>query len=131
ADLAADDSRLEAEMRRLEQDVPPPSASATLQGLDAAAGETPAGPAQVHEYRLLKKLGQGGMGVVYQALHLRLEKLVALKLICAGRAGDAQVAERFRREMRAIGKLNHPNIVQATDAGEVGGTLYLAMEFLE
>jgi formylglycine-generating enzyme required for sulfatase activity len=80
------------------------------------------------EYRLLEKIGEGGMGATYKALHARLEMVVALKVLRPAFARDPASAARFHREMRAIGRLRHPNIVQATDAGEAGGLLYLAME---
>jgi hypothetical protein len=96
----------------------------------------PRGPAspppsdRFHEYRLLERLGQGGMGTVYRALHLRLERVVAIKLLSSERMRDPSSIARFQREMRAVGKLAHPNIVQATDAGEVEGMHYLVMEFV-
>jgi serine/threonine protein kinase len=97
---------------------------------------SPRGPAsrppsdRFHEYRLLERLGQGGMGTVYRALHLRLERVVAIKLLSSERMRDPSSIARFQREMRAVGKLAHPNIVQATDAGEVEGMHYLVMEFV-
>jgi serine/threonine protein kinase len=86
---------------------------------------------QIDEYRLLEKIGEGGMGAVFKAVHLRLEKVVAVKLLLAGRADDPQAVARFRREMRAVGRLNHPHIVRATDAGEADGYHFLAMDFVE
>lgn len=80
------------------------------------------------EYRLIERLGSGGMGAVYRALHIRLDKEIALKVIQPRWRRNASMIERFEREMKAIGKLKHPHIVQATDAGEAGGVLYLAME---
>jgi hypothetical protein len=71
------------------------------------------------------------MGAVYKALHLRLDKVVALKLQPARRMADPHAASRFDREMKAVGKLDHPHIVRATDAGEVAGMRYLVMEFVD
>jgi len=104
----------------------PPTASPT-----PAAAQACEESMQLGQYRLLEKLGQGGMGAVYKALHLRLEKVVALKVLTAGKTPPADDVARFEREMRAVGKLNHPNIIRATDAGEAGGTYYLVMEFVE
>lgn len=86
---------------------------------------------QLGQYKLLAKLGQGGMGAVYQALHTKLDKLVALKVLPAERMQDAAAVARFEREMRAVGKLKHENIVAAHDAGEINGTHYLVMELVQ
>jgi serine/threonine protein kinase len=87
---------------------------------------------QLGQYRLLEKLKhQGGMGTVYKALHVLLMKVVALKVLPAERMNNADAIARFQREMKAVGRLNHPNIVQASDAGEWDGTYYLVMEFVE
>lgn len=88
-------------------------------------------PEQLRDYRLLEKLGEGGMGAVYRARHLRLDLDVALKLLPPERARDKQAASRFEREMRAIGQLQHAHIVRALDAGVIDGTYYLAMELIE
>lgn len=85
----------------------------------------------LRDYRLLEPLGSGGMGTVYKAVHTRLDRLVAVKLLPARRLCDEQAVARFQREMRVIGQLSHPAIVQATDAGEVDGTHFLVMEFVE
>src|SRR5262249_40919805 len=82
-------------------------------------------------YRLVAKLGEGGMGAVYKAVHTKLERVVALKVLPAERLADPQAVTRFEREMRAVGKLQHPNIVAAHDAGEIDGTHYLVMELVE
>jgi len=79
------------------------------------------------QYTLLAKLGEGGMGTVYKARHTRLDKVVALKVLPPERMRDAQAVARFEREMRAVGKLDHPHIVRAMDAGEVNGTRFLVM----
>lgn len=88
-------------------------------------------PGQLREYRILEKLGQGGMGAVYKALHTRLDKLVALKVLPAESVQDAELVARFDREMKAVGKLEHPNIVRAMDAGCHEGTRFLVMEFID
>jgi serine/threonine protein kinase len=72
------------------------------------------------QYELLAKLGEGGMGAVYKALHTLLQKVVALKVLPADKLKDAGAVARFRREMRAVGQLNHPNIVGPLWRGAVG-----------
>jgi eukaryotic-like serine/threonine-protein kinase len=88
-------------------------------------------PAYLGEYRIVSRVGRGGMGAVYRAVHTRLDKVVAIKVLQPERLGDAGAVARFQRELRAVGKLNHPNIVLATDAGQVDGALFLVMEFIE
>jgi formylglycine-generating enzyme required for sulfatase activity/serine/threonine protein kinase len=85
----------------------------------------------IREYKLLAKLGEGGMGAVYKALHTRLDKVVALKVLPQGRMRDSGSVARFQREMKAVGRLDHPNIVRAMDAGEEDGTHFLVMEYVE
>lgn len=85
----------------------------------------------IRDYRLLEKLGQGGMGAVYKALHVRLRKVVAIKVLPPHRLSDAAAVARFDREMQAVGALDHPHIVRALDAGEDGGRHYLVMEYVE
>jgi serine/threonine protein kinase len=87
-------------------------------------------PEQLGDYRLVKKLGQGGMGTVYQALHILLNKTVAIKVLSEHRLGKPRALARFRREMQAIGSLDHPNIVLATDAREENGVHFLVMEYV-
>ena len=82
-------------------------------------------------YRLEKKLGEGGMGAVWKAFHTKLKKHVALKVLPAHLLRDAKLVSRFEREMEAVGRLDHPTIVRAMDAGEVQGTHYLVMEYVE
>jgi serine/threonine protein kinase/TolB-like protein len=88
-------------------------------------------PARVGQYQLIRRLGRGAIGSVYEALHLRLKRVVALKLLAGHRLGDAASLARFQREMEAIGKLDHPHIVRATDAGEVDGVPFLVMEYVD
>ncbi|QDU49101.1 serine/threonine-protein kinase [Gimesia panareensis] len=82
-------------------------------------------------YNLIEQIGQGGMGVVYRATHTHLKKQVVVKLILNGRWDDTNQIQRFYREMEVIGNLDHPNIVKATDAGEIDGTCFLVMEYLD
>lgn len=83
------------------------------------------------EYQLLEKLGEGGMGAVYKALQVKLEKTVALKVLPPDRVRDPRAVARFEREMKAIGRLAHPNIVQAHDARDIEGTSVLVMEYVD
>src|SRR5215469_14541300 len=82
-------------------------------------------------YRLTEKLGEGGMGTVYKVEHVRMGKVLALKLLRPEVARDKKIKQRFHQEARLVSKLSHPNTIQVFDFGELeDGSLYIAMEYL-
>lgn len=83
------------------------------------------------EYVLLDKIGEGGMGKVFKAVHRRMDRKVALKILLPKMTSSPDATERFHREVKAAAKLVHPNIVTAYDAGETGGVHFLVMEFVD
>jgi WD40 repeat protein/tRNA A-37 threonylcarbamoyl transferase component Bud32 len=102
----------------------------TLPPAESDAAAAPAEQTLVAGYEILGELGRGGMGVVYKARDVKLNRLVALKMILAGgHAGEAELA-RFRREAEAVAQLQHPHIVQIHEIGEQDGLPYFALEFV-
>jgi formylglycine-generating enzyme required for sulfatase activity len=123
----------------LDSGTPPDSAFAGLRGLAAGPSSAYGRLADtltnrdrpvpsIPGYQILGPLGQGGMGTVYKAVHAKLGKTVAIKVLRGGR--DRGAVARFEREMKAVGRLDHPHVVRATDAGEAGGEPYLVMEYV-
>ena len=81
-------------------------------------------------YEILAEIGRGGMGVVYKARHIRLDRLVALKMILAGAHASADQIARFRIEARAVARIQHPGIVQIHEVGDLDGLPYFSLEFV-
>ena len=115
--------------------VPPTDPDATVappqSTLSPAADSKIPGTVRVPGYDILGVLGHGGMGVVYQARHLVLNRLVALKMILSGSHASGKELARFRDEAAAVARLQHPNLVQIYDVGEHEGRPYLALEYVD
>ncbi len=118
----------EQSLRELE--TTPDSLLQPLRDEAAVALDHPVGE-DLGAYELLRPLARGGMGAVYVARHRQLDRNVAIKLLPAPSAENPDALARFRREVRAAGRLSHPAIVAATDAGAQHGTHYLVMELVE
>src|SRR5262249_22025086 len=87
-------------------------------------------PWTLGEYELLEEIGQGGMGTIYRATHTKLGRTVAVKVLAANRRADKESRDRFHRELRALGALDHPNIIRVEYAGEDQDVPYLGMELI-
>jgi tetratricopeptide (TPR) repeat protein len=88
-------------------------------------------PSRIGDYDILERIGKGGMGEVFLGRHRHLDRLFAIKLLPSGGVVDPMAVERFQREMRAAGKLDHPNVLRATDAGYSAGNYYLVTDYLK
>jgi serine/threonine protein kinase len=101
----------------------------------ACVGFSPPHPEAIRalfpQLEILRLLGHGGMGAVYEARQRGLERVVALKILPPKLANDPAFAERFAREARALARLNHPNIVTVFDLGKSGPLYYFLMEFVD
>jgi serine/threonine protein kinase len=113
------------------------TSSNVLENPSAPAGPSPAaimreiGPgSRLGNYQILDTLGEGGMGVVLKAQHIRMERMVALKVLRSRAVQSTTGVQRFQKEVRAAARLSHPNIVTAYDADEVGGVHFLVMEYV-
>jgi len=100
-------------------------------GNEAAGNTEPPLPIRIGEYEIVRPLGRGGMGSVFLARHTKLGREVAVKLLAGHRLADPRMRQRFEAEMRAIGRLSHPNIVAAHDARDVDGTAVLVTEYID
>ncbi len=108
-----------------------PFCGAAAPGASAAPGDPHVGEVVNGKYRVEALIGQGGMGRVYRARHLALDRAVVLKMLHRGFSGDPAVAERFQREARAASRLDHPNSIAVLDFGQAeDGTLFMVMEYL-
>lgn len=117
---------LQRRMKQVSGEAAPPTPSFV-----SGRREFAAPPPRLGQYELLDKLGQGGMGAVYKARHKALGRTVAVKILPTDRMDEAHAVDRFRREMLALARFEHPNIVRVYDAGEHEGTHYLAMEYVD
>src|SRR5678815_4791970 len=118
------------QLRQLEEEVSglfPPSNANEIERPQSVSIELPVVPG----YEILGVIGHGGMGIVYRARHLRLNRLVALKMILGGAYALPSQRQRFLREAEAIAAIDHPNIVQVHNAGESDGRAWFTMELVE
>ena len=97
----------------------------------AASAEEPAAPARIGDYRIVREIGRGGMGIVYEAVQESLDRRVALKVLPRSLLSDGSGLERFRREARSAARLHHTNIVPIFAVGEEAGLNYYAMQFID
>ena len=131
-DALADEAELRQAVSQLQRLTAAKSGSSPPEQIAAVSPAViPSRTVMLGDYELLKKLGQGGMGTVYQARHTKLKRIVALKVLPKNRLSSPEAVVRFEREMEAVGRLDHPNIVRAMDAREVAGVRFLVMEYVD
>ena len=105
--------------------------AAAPRDIDRGLGGDPlVGRVLADRYRLVSLLGRGGMGVVYKVEHVRIGKLMAMKLLHGELSRDKDTIRRFKREAEMVSRLHHPNTVQIFDFGRSEGLTYLVMEYL-
>src|SRR5262245_5283713 len=127
--LPQDSEAEEGAVRRLKR-VPPSSAAPRPEQADPTPLGIDSDLPAVPGFEVLGELGRGGMGVVYKARQVALQRTVALKMVLNGAHSDPKELARFRAEAAAIARLQHPNIVQIYDVGEAAGRPYFALEFV-
>jgi serine/threonine protein kinase len=114
----------------LEQAAPPSNSESASPATAPPAVSAASLPEQLGDYRIVREIGRGGMGVVYEAEQQSLGRRVALKVLLRQAAQDARMVARFRRESRAAAQLHHTNIVPVYEVGQQGGLCYYAMQFI-
>src|SRR5262252_1937788 len=103
--------------------------------MHAPSGQAPSGPLEagtcLGKYQVVRLIGEGGMGVVYEAVHLAIGKKVAIKIMSADLAADPDARARFVREAQLTSRVRHPHAVDVTDIGSEAGKTFLVMEYLD
>src|SRR5438270_13914453 len=108
------------------------SLRAEVERLLAQRENTSTGPLEeIAHYRLIEKLGEGGMGIVYRAFDTRLDRFVAIKLLPPDKVASAERKFRFVQEAKSASSLNHPKIITVHDIGSVGDVSFIVMEFVQ
>ena len=115
-----------------EQDQQPGASPVDPGGTEVARRKDPALPERIGPYRILRKLGAGGMGAVFEGLNESIERRVAIKILHSRYSHDPDTAMRFINEARAVNRIDHPGVVQVSDHGQLAdGSAYIVMELLQ